>query len=80
MTGKDLIIYILQNNLENEEVIKDHKVVGLISAEEAAAKFNVGYYTVLTWYARGMLNGITIGKSLFFLHDIEDPRKKDVHE
>lgn len=80
MTGKDLIIYILQNNLENEEVIKDHKVVGLISVEEAAAKFNVGYYTILTWYAKGMLNGIVIGKSLFFLRDIEDPRKKDAHE
>ena len=80
MTGRDLIIYILQNNLENEVIIDDGRIVGLMSVEEAAAKFNVGYFTILTWYAKGMINGITIGKSLFFLRDIEDPRKKEEHE
>ena len=80
MTGRDLTIYILQNNLENEVIIDDGRIVGLMSVEEAAAKFNVGYFTILTWYAKGMINGITIGKSLFFLRDIKDPRKKDEHE
>lgn len=75
MTGKELIIYILQNNLENEEIIKDGKIVGLISVDEFAAKFGVGRYTVLTWYAQGKVQGIMVGSSLFFRDDTEDPRK-----
>ena len=39
MTGKELILYILQNNLENEVVIKDGIFIWLMNEEEAAAKF-----------------------------------------
>ena len=46
MTGKELIIYILQNNLEDEIVIKDGIFVWLMNEEEAAAKFDVGVATV----------------------------------
>lgn len=46
MTGKDLIIYILQNNLENEEVFKDGKLIGFMSIYEAAAKLQVGVAAV----------------------------------
>lgn len=76
MTGKELIIYILQNNLEDEEIIKDGKIIGLISVEEAAMKFGVGRYTILTWYAQGKIKGIMVGNSLFFRADAEDPRKE----
>ena len=34
MTGRDLIVYILSNNLENEEVFKDGKFIGFIPAQE----------------------------------------------
>lgn len=49
MTGRALIIYILENNLENKEIFKDGKIVGFISVSEAASKFNVGVGTVKTW-------------------------------
>ena len=42
MTGRDLIIYILQNDLEGEVVLKDGIFVGLVSDEEVAARFGVG--------------------------------------
>lgn len=49
MTGRELILYILENGLENEEVFRDNKLMGFISAEELAAKMEVGPATVRTW-------------------------------
>lgn len=80
MTGKDLILYILQNNLENEVVIKDGIFVWLMTEEEAAVKFNVGVSTVRAWYICGMAKGTQIGDHLYFLRNMDDPRKDDKHE
>lgn len=65
MTGKDLIIYILSNNLENEPVYKDGKLLGFLTAAEAAAKFEVGVATVDLWWEFGLLDGIKIGDTLY---------------
>lgn len=46
MTCKDLIIYILQNGLENEPVVKDGNFIGFLSVEDAAVKKNVGPSTI----------------------------------
>jgi hypothetical protein len=77
MTGKDLVLYILQNDLENEVVIKDGIFVWLMTEEEAAVKFNVGVATVRAWYVCGMLKGTQIRDRLYFLRNIPDPRKDD---
>lgn len=77
MTGKELIIYILQNDLENETVIKDGIFVWLMNEEEAAAKFGVGISTIKAWYACGMLSGTKINDHLYFLRNVSDPRKTD---
>lgn len=53
MTGKELILYILQNNLENEVVIKNGLLISVLSDEEAAIKFNVGIATVRAWRKYG---------------------------
>lgn len=80
MTGKELILYILQNDLENEVVIKDGIFVWLMSEEEAAVKFDVGVETIRAWYVRKMLSGTQIGDRLYFLRNVSDPRKDDKHE
>lgn len=80
MTGRDLIIYILQNNLEDEEIIKEDAFVGFMNAREAAAKFGVGIATVMTWYYTGKLQGFKIGDSILFLESAQDPRKDETHE
>ena len=58
MTGRDLIIYILEHHLEDEELFKDGKIPGLMTYEEAAVKFNVGTCTIRTWVTQGFLKGI----------------------
>lgn len=69
MTCKDLIAYILTNNLENEPVFKDGKFVGFITAGEAAEKLNVGVATICVWVARKQLDGILIGDKLYISAD-----------
>ena len=80
MTGKELVLYILQNDLENEIVIKDGIFIWLMDEGETAARFNVGISTVRAWYICGMLSGTKIGDRLYFLRNVNDPRKDDKHE
>lgn len=74
MTGKELIIYILQNNLENEEILKDGRFIGFITEEEAAVKFDVGLGTIRAWYMMGYIKGTMDGDKLFLFSNIKDPR------
>lgn len=80
MTGRDLIMYILQNNLENEVVIRDGIFIWLMTEEEAAVRYDVGVSMIRAWYACGMLSGTKIGDRLYFLRNMPDPRKDDTHE
>lgn len=79
MTGKELILYILQNNLEDTVVLKDGIFIGFMTEEEAAVKFDVGVSTIKAWYYCGWIKGTQIGDSLYFLKDIADPRIKIKH-
>ena len=74
MTGKELILYILQNNLEDTIVLQDGVFVGFMTEEEAAVKFGVGVATVRAWYHCNMIKGTQIGDSLYFLKDVAAPR------
>ena len=65
MTGRELIIYILVNGLEDEPIYEDGKILGFITATEAAEKFNVGLATIKVWINEGTLDGIRIGEELY---------------
>ena len=64
MTGKELIIYILENNLENEEFSKCFTETpdnfNLIRADKAAAECDVGIATVTAWCTSRFLDYIII--------------------
>ena len=52
MRGRDLIIYILANNLEDEKMLgikENGKIIGFMNKEEAAVKFGVGVATIDVW-------------------------------
>lgn len=80
MTGRELIIYILQNKLEDEEVFQDGAFVGLMSEEQAAARFDVGVDTIRIWHMLGWLKGIEIGEEIYFPKTIADPREDVCNE
>ena len=60
MTGRDLIIYILQNGLEDEPIFKDGKFIGFMTPSEAAVKFDVSEATIFAWINLEMLEGEAI--------------------
>lgn len=71
ITGRELIMLILENRLENEVLLI------LSSEEELAVKFEVGVATIKAWETLGMIHGWKIGDTLYFLKDTPDPRRKD---
>ena len=77
MTGRDLILYILSNNLENEQIFKDGKFIGFITAGEAAAKLNVGIPTICVWLSQKKLDGVQIGDTIYISANCERPVIKE---
>jgi hypothetical protein len=67
MTGRELIIYILENHLENEEIFKNDEILGLMVIEEAAAKTGVGVESINAMIKLGWLKTITVGDKTFVL-------------
>ena len=55
MTGRDLIVYILENGLEDEPIVKDGAIIGFMSVSQAAVKWDVGEATVETWAKIGWI-------------------------
>ena len=76
MTGKELILYILTNNLENEPVFKDGKFIGFITASEAAIKMDVGVATIYTWISQGRVPGIIFGNQLYIPANFTNPTEE----
>lgn len=65
MTGRELIIYILQHGLENDEIFKNGHCALFMTQEEAAVQLGVGMFTVQIMYQLGQLKGFMLGDSLF---------------
>lgn len=74
MTGKELILYILQNDLEDTVVLEGNFFKGFLTEEEVAAKFEVGLATVRSWYHLDMIDAFRINNCLYFRKDVADPR------
>lgn len=74
MTGRDYIIYILENNLEDEEIFKDGRLLGFMTEIEAAIKFEVSLATIRTWANMGHIKSIRIGSTLYIPINSKDPR------
>lgn len=74
MTGRDLIICILQNNFENTDVTIFMSEF-FVSKEAIAKKFNVGTATIDAWHNLNLIKGISIDGKLYFPITTKDPRK-----
>lgn len=62
MTGRELIVHILSNGLENADISEL-----FITEEEAAVKLNVGVATVKTWAELGLIHCIIIDGKTYIL-------------
>lgn len=74
MTGRELILYILENHLENEPIYKDGKLLGYMTEVEAAEKFGVGLSTIKVWVNQELLQGILIGATIYIPENSKNPK------
>lgn len=71
MTGRDLIIYILQNHLEDTEILTDSNRM-FLTVEEAAVKYGTGVATIKALVDRNVLKGMKIGDAYIVLNIDEE--------
>ena len=65
MTGRELIIYILENGLEDEQVIKDGNIIGHMTDSDMAAHLGYGLATVRAYIEIGALKATKLGDSYY---------------
>ena len=66
MTGRELIMYILENHLEDEPVFQNETFVGYVSDVKFAEILGVGVATVRAWIMMGRIkDAIMIGDAMF---------------
>ena len=75
MTGKDLIVYILVNDLEDVPVYENGRFMGFMTDSEAAEKFEVGTATIRAWIEQGLLYGVKIGDTMYIPQNATNPKK-----
>lgn len=77
MTGRDLILHILKNNLENEPVFEDGRFIGFVTIGEAAVKMNVGVSTIAAWISSGRIDCVLIGGTIYIPYNFNSPLNID---
>lgn len=65
MTGLDLVMHIIENNLINEPVFNDGKFIGFYAEEEVAKRFNVGTATIRVLVNMDKLEGIRVNNKMY---------------
>ena len=71
ITGRDLILYILENKLEDSPVVLDGGFLNLMTVEQTAVQAGVGVETVLAGVALGLFKSIKVGKQIYILPEKE---------
>ena len=71
MTGRDLIVYILENHLENEELFNDGNFLGFLTIDEAAVKLGIGTAAVIALFELGKLPGVKFGEIIYIFPSCE---------
>ena len=75
MTGRELIMYILENGLENEPVFQNGTFVGFMTVTQAAEKMDVGLATIFAWNTMGKLDGVLLRGGIYIPVTAEPPTK-----
>lgn len=77
MTGRDFILYILENGLENEPIFLDGKPNGFLTIEKAAVRLEFGVAAIKAWMDIGVIRYIEVEGEVYICpDDIERLRKR----
>lgn len=78
MTGRELIIYILQNGLEDEPVFKNGRFIGFVTPEDVAVQSGVGPATVCAWVHQGRLPSEAVREGIYIPANARSPMNSNV--
>lgn len=67
MTGRELIIFIMQNGLEDKPVFENGALVGFMTEQQFAQRMNVGVATVKVWIDWGYIPDVVRVGDLTFI-------------
>ena len=67
MTGRELIIFIMENHLEDTIIFDSDVLPCLMTIDEAAIALNTGQNTVKALYEIGRLPGVKIGDETYIV-------------
>lgn len=74
MTGRELVIFIMENGLEDSKLFENGTPgEGFHSLIEAAHKFDVGEYTIKVWCERGLIPALKIGDAYYIPKNAKRP-------
>ena len=77
MTGRDLVIFILKNRLEDAIIFEDGDIPGYMTVGQASEKWNVGEATVSTWIEMSKIHTITVGNETYIREDTKSPMEEE---
>lgn len=80
MTGRELIIYILENGLEDEPIIKDGTIVGYKTVGKVAEEIGFGEATVIGMIALGEIEGAIMFGGRYIIPANYEIKRKDKKE
>ena len=83
MTGRELIVYILENHLEDESVFQNGTFIGYVTDVKFAEMLGVGVATVRAWIMIGRVkDAIMIGDTMFVptIYVMELCKQKETQE
>ena len=75
MTGRELIVYILENHLEDKPVFEKGKFIGFMTVGDVAVKENVGLATVYAWTRHDLVNSVPVIEDIYIPVNYESPVK-----
>ena len=67
MTGRELIIFILENNFEDVEFTNVCDILGVMTVKQAALKWNTGEATIKTLFELKKIRGGKNGENIYIL-------------
>ena len=78
MTGRELIIFILVNGLEDDLIVEEMDLLSEVcmTLEEAAVKFGVGTATVKAWADGNIIPKICFNDKIYILKNTPNPMKQ----
>ena len=67
MTGRELIIFILENNFEDVEFTNVCDILGVMTVKQAALKWDTGEATIKTLFKLKKIRGWKNGENIYIL-------------